>query len=577
MTNKVIELATHRAATRPLLQRFERSLPAGNAAEQINAILARPDYEGFIQSLNPQTLFRLIKEAGWNEGHDLVAYAAPWQIQAFVDLDCWQRDQFSVKKMEPWLVALADNADDAQFKRVMRGLEPEVIALYFKAHLHAEPYDPDEGIPDHLEGDVALSPDNAYVLVFPEDEDTTALLRSLINRLYESDYALAWTLFEATRWELTSEMEESAYRWRTSRMEELGFVKFEEALAVYNYVNPVQFRERLERRDITPKVHVRAPREIEVPVVIESHVDEDFYFFQILKEIESDTTVHDLLFELGTLINKTMIGDGIEPGELESGHEVARRTLGYLSLGLEFLSRRDDTRSHEVLQAVALRDVFRVGYSLTRKLQLNVLGLESRPTLSLISGIRFSLLNTDEEALCDAITRARPSYAENHAEFDLFRTQAQLDSAAQRVAMIAFKQLWLFGVLRQSMDNLAALVYGGALLNEPVDVTFDALFATAMATYLTGGSTQLRGLALDELQALPAILQARAWQDDVIAYFEALVGPILVELPPSVANMATLWLKATVARLEDELANVDFVSTPEFFQSVLLLNHPAAH
>ncbi len=576
MTNKVIDLAHVRATARPLTERFGSSvLPPGNGAEQINAILAKNDYLEYIQALNPQTLFRLIKETGWNEGHDLVAYASPDQIQTFVDLDCWQRDSFSIEKMAPWLSALVANSEDAHFKQIMRSLDAEVIALFFKANLYAEPAEEDVS-PDHLQGNLALSPDNAYWIVYPEDEDMAALMRAMINRLYEVDYPLAWTLFEATRWELTSEMEESAFRWRTSRMEELGFMKFEEALEIYAPIQPVQFRERLEKRDLDPKITVHAPENTEFPAVIESYVDDDFYFFKILKSIVEDRTVEDLLFELGTLTNRTMIADGIEPGEIESGYEVARRTLGFLSLGLEFLSRGDDERAHDVIQTVALREIFQTGYSLTRKLQLNVLELTKRPTLSLIEGDRFSLLNPVEEALCDALTRSHPSFAESDVQFDIFRKQAQVDSAAVRIGRIAFKQLWLFGVLNQSIDNLAALVYGGALLNDPADVTFDSLFATAIATFLTDGTPQLRGLTQAELQMLPGLLNQRPWTNDVIAYFEPLVGPILVEMPASVASMATLWLTETLARLTDEFAFLTVEATHEVFGRIVLLSHPAA-
>lgn len=576
MNNKVIDLAHVRATARPLSERFGSSvLPPGNAAEQVNAILARDDYQEYIQALSAQTLFQLIKEAGWNEGHDLVAYASSEQIQTFVDLDCWQRDTFSIEKITPWLAALVANSDNAHFKKVMRDLDAEVIALFFKANLYAEPAVEGES-PDHLQGNVALSPDNAYWIVYPEDEDAAALMRALVNRLYEVDYPLAWTLFEATRWELTSEMEESAFRWRTSRMEELGYVSFEEALEVYHTLNPVQFREQVEKRSVAPKIKVPRPDNVEFPTVLHSHLNDDFYFFSILKEIGDDQIIESLVFELGTLTNRTMIADGIEPGELESGHEVARRTLGYLSLGLEFLSRGDDERAVDLVQNVALRQIFQTGYSLTRKLQANVIELTKRPTLSLIEGDRFSLLNPVEEALCDALTCPHPSYAESDVKFDIFRKQAQVDAAAVRISRIAFKQLWLFGVLQQSLDKLAGLVYGGALLNDPSDVTLDSLFATAIATFLTDGTPRLRGLTTDELKKLPALLNARPWAGDLVAFFEPLVGPILVAMPANVASMATLWLAETLARLEDEFSYLTGEPSPEIFGSIVLLSHPAA-
>jgi len=201
--DKIVELNPQRPGpgiARALIARQDSSLGPGNPVEQIQGILDRPDAEAYIPSINPHSLFRLIKDAGFDQGVDFMPYVSPEQLQVIIDLDCWEGDHLSGRRMVTWISVMVAEAEDSHFKKVIRELDPEVIALYFKAHVEAvEVLDPDEGIPDHMPDRVELSPDNAYALVFTEDEDIAAMMRALVKRLYEVDQAMAWTLFEAVR------------------------------------------------------------------------------------------------------------------------------------------------------------------------------------------------------------------------------------------------------------------------------------------------------------------------------------------------------------------------------------------
>ncbi|RAL20955.1 hypothetical protein DL240_14895 [Lujinxingia litoralis] len=573
--DKIVQLKTPSSApaiARALIARQDSSLGPGNPVEQIQAILDRPDAEGFIPSLNPHSLFRLIKEAGFDQGVDLVPYASPEQLQVIIDLDCWEGDHLVGKRMATWMAVLVAESDDHHLKKVIRELDPEVISLFFKEHILAvEVLDPDEGIPDHLPDNVELSPDNAYALVYTDDEDIAALMRATVKRLYEVDPAMAWTLFEAVRWELTSQMEEMALQWRTSRLEEFGYVARTEALDVYAYLNPVRFRERWDKGELQAKVHLTPPESLEVPQVLVDNLDERLFFFKIVDQLDDEALMERIAAELTALNNRTMIADGIEPGEIETGREVVRRTGGYLSLGLEFVSRSDTDRAGRALHSVPLRQLFQVGYSLTRNLQLKAAQLAQRPTLTLVEELPYSLLNPDEEALFEGLNAVRPTYAADRDTFDIFHTQPQIDQAALRIGMLAFKQLWLFGVTRHRVEDLAALLYNDKIANEPDEVSFDAFFATALATHLLTGETWVRGLHEDELRLLPQRLRERPWGDDPIGYFEPVIGPILVELPPATSGLATRWLRDMLALLESELAPVtDFIGIAPYTGLVLV-------
>lgn len=547
---------------------LETQLPAGTPAEQVRAILERPDAEGYVQSLNPQVLYQLVQRAGLDDAGALVAMANPWQVQVCFDLDLWAKDRFQTGRVIPWFQSLLQEASDEQFRRICRETDGEVLAMVFKENLLVGLFDED-GLPPAEFNDIdwTTSPDGVYAVAYPEDEDAGATIRAVLDRLYDVDRVMAWTLLEAARWELFSNMEEEELRWRNSRLEEFGFVGRDEAIEIYRVVDPTVFREKLEEQPLEDKRFDRMGR-TDLPAIATPD-DAGFYLLRILESLDVDL-LEPLVTELVALQNRVLIADGVEPGDAEDASDGVARALGTLSLGLEYLSRGDDERATELVRSVPFRDVFRVGYSLLWKLRSTVQRLAQRPTLTLIETQRFSLLGDDDAAFFDALVKFRPVYCAGAGQLpEPFRAQAQVDLAAARVGFVAFKQLWTFGVLRLDVGSLAQLAYG-SLRNDPTTVTFDALFATWLAQNLLGRPAAPTGLSEDDLRALPGLLRDRPWGTDPVGHFEGVIGPAIEALGPNAARMVSRWLNATLQRLVDELADVEHVD-PAIVQAVVLI------
>lgn len=556
--------------SKALLERAPTMLPPGDPVQQINEIVERPDFEGYLQSLDAHTLFRLIKTAGWDQGEDLVPYATPRQIQCFVDFDVWRRDQLITSRLVPWLGTLVEHASDAKLQRVMRGLDPEVIALLFHEHLLVDLIDEEGMIPEHMPDHTERSPDGVFALAYPEDEEVATLLRSLLARLYQFDMALAWTLLEATRWELRSEMEEYAYRWRSSRLEEFGFLPRDEAMAIYRLIEPERLRALIEDDALeTPALY--QPETLDLPSILTSELTDEFWVLRLLDQLTDDALVRARLFELTAVTNRTLVADGIEPGELESGREVVRRTFGYMSLGLEFLSRADEGRALAILAERPLAELFRVGWSLVFKLHRQALKLESSPTLTLLDGERYSLLDANDAALFEELSRQRPTFAADAITFDIFKRQEQVDRAALTLGQVAFKQLWLFVLMGMAPQVIGDMLASGALLNDPTELTFDTLFSTWIATHLTSGRAAIRGLTRDEVAALLPLVAARPWHGDTATYLRDLLAPIAALIPTASPRLITDWATQSLERLHDELGRMQRGADPRYITGLVLI------
>lgn len=535
-------------------------LPEGDAAQQIEAILDRPDMEGYIEALDARVFYQLIHDAGWEQAVDLVPYATPSQLQSFIDLDAWRADRLVPTRLNRWLQVLIEDASDEHLSRVVRELDSEVLAIYFKANV--EVYETEEGqIPDWLPMHAKLSPDAIYAIVYVgEDEETFGVMWALLLRLYEVDRVLAWTLLEAARWELASDMEEHALRWRMTRLEELGFVSREEAYAAYKWLDPAKTLAQLEAGELGRWTSTHTPESLDMPAVMRSELGSEFYLVRVMEQIEDERFLSSLLYELMILQNRVMLADGLEPGELAAGREVIRRTMGYASLGLEYLSRGRMERAREVVEVVPARDLFRVGFTMASQLQKQARQLITRPTLTLVDDAPHGLAGEADVALLESLLRQRPTWAKDEATFDIFRSQEQVDEAALRLGKLAFKQLWLFVLQGATPDALVDLVSGGELITGPEMLTIDLLFATWLGSALVRGGRGdcRRPLTLAELQALSGALREAPWQAaGSAAFFTQLLDEVAARVPGAGRRLMTLWLDETLARLVDEFAAVE--------------------
>ena len=536
----------------PLLSRLQSSLPQGNAVEQINALVERDDLEAHLASLDADVLYHLIREAGWDQGADLIPYVSPEQFQNFLDFDAWRRDRFIPARMIPWIATVLTEATDQKFKAVARTIDPEVIALFFKTQLRV--WDTEEGrIPDEAPDGTELSPDGLYALLYPEDEAHAALLRALVSRLYELDRVLAWTLIEAVRWELESEMEEHALHWRHSRLETFGFTRREEALAVYHPLDAGRLRSALEEDALPKLVRPVEVRPLDLPEVFAQELEQESLLLRVLGRIDDPTLLGSRMLELGTLLQKVAVADGIEPGELGSARQAIRRAIGYASLGLEYLSRTEEDHAQKILGLLPLQKVFRTGYSLVLNLRRQASRLERRPTLTLLDGLPYSLLRPDDAALMEELMRTRPTYARDAQTFELFEHQEQVDHAALRLGRIALKQLWTFALGRMGPDDLVDLASQEGLANEAIDITFDALFGTWLANLSTRHRGSFDPLGPEELAAWLEILRKRPWEDaSILKVFAGLFDHVQATLPPQATGLLVQWVESTLADHLDE-------------------------
>jgi hypothetical protein len=362
-------------------------------------------------------------------------------------------------------------------------------------------------------------------------------------------------------------MEYEALRWRSSRLEEYGYVTRDEAFAIYKVLSPTKLRDSIEEDRYTSKLPIDL-RPDQIPVVATVNDESRFFFFQALSRVEDDELVRRLSMEFIGLQNRAAIADGVEPGDADSAQDVVERTAGYLSLGLSFLSRHDLEKAPVLLATVKLVDIFRAGFAAVWIVSRNASKMRHRPTLTLIDGEKFSLLEPRDAQLFESVTQVRPTVFLDAP--DVFREQAQLDATALRIATIALKQLWAFSIREYNPASLAKIATSSENLNEPDHLTFDLMLRTALSNVLLDRDLDAP-LDSSELNRLASRLREAPWGDDLTGFFEPVTSEFPLALPATMLSLSTRWVAEQVAHLSDELSPVVAVEDAQLFAPVVLV------
>jgi Family of unknown function (DUF6178) len=336
------------------------SSPAGLPARQrIAALLDAPDPEAAVQALPATDFYAMCKEVGLGDAGDLIALAAPEQIQACLDLDVWSGEQLRDLDVRPWLFALVETGPE-KLTQVWRELDQELPALLLQRWCRIYQL-AEEEVPDWEEPPFVPTPDRYYMLkVTAEDGDTVRLVELLVDRLYREDAVLARHSIRAAATEPVTELEEQLHRWRSGRLQDLGFAPLEEALEIYRPIDitKVAIPEGTGDAD-------RPPAEARLlPVLAQPLAQAPFLSRAVAKVADQQR----LEGALALLLNKVLAARRVEPSDTVAAAVAATYGAATLSLGLETLARGDVDLGAHALSSMPLNRIHRVGWSLVLSL-----------------------------------------------------------------------------------------------------------------------------------------------------------------------------------------------------------------
>ncbi len=518
--------------TQQALSLVRRQLAALPARKRLDAIIESRGARELVRSLPAEDLYFTIMEVGLADSTELVHLASPEQFRTFVDLGGWAKDRVAPHEVLTWIRA-ARGDEPEEFLQKVRKVDTEVLELLLREFTLV--HDLEENPDVQVEGVTLETPEGRYLVEFKGVEGPElAAMRALLNDLIADNPFEAVRFLEATRWDVPTELEEAAYRFRTARLQDLGFPPLEEAVRLFSRVD-------------TGPAPVASPGT--ALAATQGQPDYLEAAFRSLDALERE----NLEDELRYLANATLVAEVEDPGDLDALRRVGEMARDYLLLGLEHLTGGDPSRAARVVRDTELKRIFQVGFSLTLTLKFRADRLMKQP-LARVEGT--PLLFPEEATALEALRRKRPrrTLKVPGAEPVSFRSRRELASSEEVLAR-AEAQVALLGALLGGTPERAREVLARFGV-EPRVLGVDHFFAAVVALALLEGKVEPRPVPSGRGDELGAMLfegtpEAPRLRPDV-------AGRALAVLEPAVPESARPELRrlvnVTLARLLEELA-----------------------
>ena len=346
------------------------------AKQRMDLILSDPDAKRLAAAMQPQEFFWLMMEIGEQDALGLLQVASPEQCIFILDMELWDGSTFSEEKACRWLAYFMEGGE-ARVHELLRHLDFEFLQLFLGRELTVGGGVGDLSEDEERFDDYDLTLDGVFLLSFKNPKHSQ-VVGSFLTMLVKLDNPLYTALMEGIKGDIDLELEEQIQRFRTGRLEDLGFPPLDEALSIYARVNPATF----ELHD--DKELLRSAGECGGLIPIPAR--EDTLLFRALALADSEP----LFEELNYLVNSALVAQGDAFAELESMTGVLQRVCGYLNIALEQLSGGDEPKAAKLLGGEALKRLFQLGYSIVLELKFAAQHVETvdYATGKLLAGLK---------------------------------------------------------------------------------------------------------------------------------------------------------------------------------------------
>ncbi len=328
----------------------------------LKVMLAPHDVAALIPQLPTEDLYRCLHLVGLEDSTELLALASSEQVRGMLDMDIWSRDELSLERLDPWLQALMYASPEHLMKHVLE-LDDALINWLLRSSVYAQAVeDPDSFDPPDLEH--VVTPDNRLCVIFPHPAPRDLPIKIFLDALMRENPAFCINLLLGASAALPSNLQERAYRWRSGRMADQGFVEYYEALEIYSP----------PRSDLIP-LKGSGDGERAAHHWMTRLVEPEERLSRALSCL-SDEERETLLLGLGYSANMILSADRVELWDEEAGEESLNRLRAGLALGLEFLGEGSSPQQDAVrLQAQGVNLIFRTGYAQMKSAALPLRGL----------------------------------------------------------------------------------------------------------------------------------------------------------------------------------------------------------
>jgi hypothetical protein len=371
------------------------ALPAGPLRQ--NLILRSTYARELTCALTPEDYVVTVKAIGERDALALINLSSDEQHGYLLDLDLWIEDKMDLNRFEHWLELLFECGDE-RVMRWVKAVDFEQLVFVCEQVLLSTDRDALAELPDHLAGRV-FTPDNFHFLLIKVGANYTLFSR-LLDLLYTEEQELFLALVGNLGTTPPSEIEELAARFKEGRLADRGWPEWEEAARIYQPLIKSGSSEG------PPPIGLKNPPRYPLQLVHSGRLLQ-----AALERIEDPQTLEVLASQLANLVNRVLVADHLERGNLESMKLALERTTGALEIGLSVAGLSDPAEASAALRGRPLVDIFRTAQGKIRSLAERAAHLASGPGGDLLQFVASPLPERFE-----ALQSQRPRYFDDDTQ-----------------------------------------------------------------------------------------------------------------------------------------------------------------
>ncbi len=533
-------------------------LPAEKA---MDTILADPKCTALVQSFPEEDLYLLIQEIGPDAALPLLSLASSRQWQFCVDMEIWDRDRIHPSRFARWMQLLLQ-ADPERFTQWVLSEQLETIERFLNMHVEVFIREHDMDPSDFP--DDTFTYDGIYYIRFKNAVDLSEgdpapsldiepFLNDFFNHLYSSDnHSLFQNVLLESRWIIPSEIEEEAYRLRCVRLAEKGFLPYEEAISLYQPLNPEQILPRTRRLSAQRNAGNSTSALPSILINPEQHPT-DFGF----DHVRDNPLFFEILSEIGALANQIAVADRVHLSSRDDLAGLIRKVRAYVGIGIEILSGApfDPRTASSYLRRYPLSAIFRVGYGKVMMLHRQT-DQWVRKSWFRKAGMQLDFWEEEGMAVIGGILLPRPKYHDPTLSDPSYREFASLSEIQNTENQISTYRM-LDGILESLCTNVSSDILKAFRSNH---LTYSCLLLTLYTSFRMQTST-------DELPLDPIRFQtffddlwidphaegqkhmSPKFQSDLVQWLSSVTGLHPSEMIPKLGHIFHHWFQ----EIESEL------------------------
>ena len=437
----------------------------------LKEILEAHQPAALVHSFPEEDFYFLVNDIGPGDAIELLSLGSNRQWEYIIDLEAWEKDRIEIKAVTKWFDLLLRSDSNRFLKWVLdEKLEFFEFYLFHSIEVRIREHDQDPSV----FGEDFITLDDIFYIRFIDhsfeiesndrySEHRKELLSTLIRRLADYDHVIYQKVLLEASSIIPAESEEETYRLRNVRLAEKGFLPFDEAIGIYQPMDPSEFNRQGVKSILSDSHQLHLP----VPLYHTGMLEEDNLFTLALKRIEKDEVLQQIQTEFAGLCNRIITADLKMIREREGLKEIVQKACGYLSIGLEGLTGKD--RTPDIGHAAAfitkfpLYQIFRAGFGFALELKWQAEKWRKKSWYEKV-GLPVSFWGEEWLGVLGGLLIKRPLFYDNYKSGLLYR---------EFVSMEDIK--WTRGVLDQIIyfDNLLSLM----------EIKLDSVFSYSLLSY----------------------------------------------------------------------------------------------